>query len=84
MVMQNMHLRALTRSIQLAGNMWAKQQTNVLLPDWLAVPGEPDLEVMRLTEDAILPRPCWVKLVPGPGSDNNNKEEVDDADDSVA
>jgi hypothetical protein len=72
MVLQNMHIRALTRSIQLHGDTWVSQQANMPLPDWLPVPGEPELEVMCPTEDAITPQPCQVSPGPGPGNDDDN------------
>ncbi len=36
------------------------------------MPGEPDLEVMRPTKDAIPPRPRRVVPVPRPGSDGGS------------
>jgi hypothetical protein len=85
MVLQNMQIAALTRSIQLAGDMWAGQHTNVPLPDWPAVPGEPDLEVMRPTEDAIPPRPHRVKPVTGPGDgEDDDGDDGGDGDDGAA
>jgi hypothetical protein len=73
MVLWNLHISALTLMIQLASNSRVSQHTNLSLPDWLSVPGEPDLEVMRLTEDAIPPRPCRVgRTRPPGGSDDGN------------
>ncbi len=48
-----MHIGALTRSIRLHCDTWVSQHANMLLPDWPPVLGEPELEVMRPTEDAI-------------------------------
>ncbi len=85
MVLQNMHIGALTRSIQINGNTWASQHANQTLPDWLPVPGEPELEVMRPTEDAIPPRPRRVKPVTGPGDDEDDDgDDGGDGDDGAA
>jgi hypothetical protein len=77
MVLQNMHLGALTRSIQLHGNTWARQHANLKLPDWPPMPGEPELKVMRPTEDAIPTRPRRVGPAPGPGSDDDGDDGSD-------
>jgi hypothetical protein len=70
MVLQNMHIGTLTRSIQLHGNTWASQHVNLMLLDWSPLPSKLDLEVMRPTKDAIPPRPCRVGPTPSPGSDD--------------
>ncbi len=80
MVLQNMHIGALTRSIQLHGNMWARQYANLTLPDWPPVHSELELEVMRPTKDAIPPRPHRVGPAPGPGSDDDSDDSVDGND----
>jgi hypothetical protein len=82
MVLQNMHIGALTQSIKLHGDTWARQHANLTLPDWPPVPGEPELEVMRPTEDAIPPRPCRVGPSPGPRSDNDDGDDGGDSDDA--
>ncbi len=72
MVLQNMHIGALTRSIQLHDNTWVSQHANMLLPDWPPVAGKPELMVMRPTEDAISSRPRRVDPGPSPGSEDDD------------
>ncbi len=42
MVLLCMHIGSLMHLVQLAGDTWTHQHPNVSLPDWPAVPGEPD------------------------------------------
>jgi hypothetical protein len=73
-----MHVGALTRTIQIAGDTRVSQHANMSLPDWPPVPGKPDLEVMRPTEDAIPPRPRQAGrvAVAGETKDEGNGEET--------
>ncbi len=67
-----LHLGALMHSVQVAGNMWTRQHSNVPLPNWPTVPGEPDLEIMHQTEDAIPLCPRRVVSAPRSGSDGRS------------
>jgi hypothetical protein len=61
--------------LQLAGNIWAGQYSYLTPLDWCTIHGEPDLEVMQLTEDAIPLRHCRVDCASRPGGSGNSGDE---------
>ncbi len=71
-MLHNLHIGALTESIQLCDNTWVSQHANMLLPDRLPVL-ELELKVIHLTEDAISLRLHKV----GPSSGRSSYEEND-------
>ncbi len=71
-MLHNLHIGALTESIQLRDDTWVSQHANMLLPDWPPVHSKPELEVMRLAKDALSLQPCRVGPGPSPGMDEDD------------